>query len=172
MRNVSILEKDIMYKVYDKICTSRKKRSFGRLYFDLLYLQLFNIKGHFRRVSNVIKNYSYDCSIGQKRNLIIIMNGFKEYPEEHLSYFDIKELINNINSNWLRDLDCQKSISPTKIYDTHIALSISNTCSKLKSYNIAKEIVKYCSDSTMLKQQILFKTATEILNNEDFEFWK
>jgi len=164
-------KEEIIEEVYIKISSLRNEKKFGRLYFDLLYLPLFHIKRHHERVLNIIKTYAYDCTINQKRQLGTIFNCFKEYPDGHSDYFNKLELLCITNLNWLQDLKHQKKINPTKIIDLHIALSISNIRSKAESKKISKKIIKYCTNDTLLTQQTLFKTASEILINEDFEFW-
>ncbi|HLO54117.1 MAG TPA: restriction endonuclease [Saprospiraceae bacterium] len=162
----------IVELVYSKINSIRKQKNYGKLYYDLLYLPLFHIGQHRKRVLDIIENYSYNSGLSQKRNLFFILNCFKEYPNERQHNFDIEELICNINLNWLQDLEYQKKISPTEIHDSHIALSISNIHSKSESKKIASRIVEYCKGNTLLTQQKLYNAATEILNNDEFEFWE
>jgi hypothetical protein len=163
---------DLIHKVYTKIKLQRDDKKFGRLYYDLLYLPLFQVHLHKQRVEFISKQYTYKSNSSKKEQLLRILKCYKEYQEARLDCLNISAVMNRILLNWKKDLAFQKQTNPNKIIDAHITLALTSIQSKSVSKKVAQEIVAYCDENMMLQNRGIYIVSSEIINTDTFEFWE
>ena len=162
----SNIEEDrvLIQKVVDVInCDLRSvSKGFGRLYYDLLYLPLFDIPSHQEKVKRVFSEYRPTAKRHAKHNTYRVLNCYNEYPDIYYFQAELKALSERILSSCIDDIDCQRKVHPQELIFGHISYALRHPALVAEAAQAKKHILAYAEQYPDFQQSALYKEVTVI----------
>ncbi|WP_459873545.1 hypothetical protein, partial [Endothiovibrio diazotrophicus] len=156
-------DKVLIHKIVEEINyhLRSESKSFGRLYYDLLYLPLFKIPSHLEKVYKVFTGYRPTAQRHVKYNAFRVLSCYNEYPD--ISYFqaEVKALSKRILSGCIADIEFQRKEYPQALMFGHINYALRHPALVAEAVQAKKHILAYGQQHPDFQQSALYKEATE-----------
>ena len=154
----------LIHKVVDEINLyfRSKNKGFMRLYYDLLYLPLFDIPTHHEKVRRVFNSYQPTAKRHAKHNVYKVLNCYNEYSG--ISYFQskVKALCRSILSTCIIDIEYQYKEHPQELTFGHINYALRHPTLIAEAVLAKEKLLAYGQQHPNFQQTELYKEIAEI----------
>jgi GTPase SAR1 family protein len=157
-------DRGLIHAVVDEINQNLRSKSkgFNKLYYDLLYLPLFEIPTHLEKVRRAFSGYRPTAQRLTKYNAYQILNCYYEYPG--ISYFqdEVKALSERILSDCIADVEYQRKEHPHETTFGHIIYALQHPALSAEADKVKELLLSYGQQYPDFQQSGLYKKVTGI----------
>jgi RecA/RadA recombinase len=157
-------DRGLIHAVADEINQNLRSKSkgFNKLYFDLLYLPLFEIPSHLEKVRRAFSGYRPTAQRLTKYNAYQILNCYYEYPG--ISYFqdEVKALSERILSDCIADVEYQRKEHPHETTFGHIIYALQHPALSAEADQAKELLLAYGQEYPDFQQSGLYKKVAGI----------
>ena len=157
----------LIRKVVDEINLDfrSENRGFMRLYYDLLYLPLFDIPTHRAKVQLVFSSYRPTAQKYAKHNTYKVLNCYNEYPRISFFQKEMEALCRRILSGCIADIEYQRKEHSQEQTFGHIGYALRHPALIAEAAQAKEHILAYGLQQPYFQQSTLYKEIAEIAAN-------
>ncbi len=154
----------LIHNVVDKINYKLRKKSsgFNRLYYDLLYLPLFDMPTHRDKVLRAFSAFRPTAPRLAKHNIFKVLNCYREYPGITCIKSELKTLCERILSGCTADVVYQRKEHPQKLILGHIGYALCHPELTVEATRAKEQLLAYGRLHPDFQQSSLYKDVAGV----------
>ena len=154
----------LIHKIVDKINhhLRNKSKGFSRLYYDFLYLPLFDMPTHQAKVRKVFSGYRPSAQRQAKYNAYQVLNCYNVYPGVTYFQAEVKVLSERILSGCIADIEFQYKEHPQELTFGHIVYALGHPALAAEAAQAKVHLRAYGQHQPDFQQSALYKEAAGI----------
>ena len=159
----------LIHEVVDNINNNLRSHSkgFNLLYYNLLYLPLFDMPTHQDKVRRVFSEYRPTAQILVKYNVYKVLNCHYECHIGSYFYAEVKELSERILLYSVADIECQRKKHPLELSLGHIRYALRHPELVAEVAQAKKHLLDYGQQYPDFQQTVLYKEAAGMVVDSD-----